>query len=48
MESTTWSKIKKISEVLKVDHVSLPTSEDQWDDKFNSYDKEIDEVIHTE
>ncbi|CAD8142220.1 unnamed protein product [Paramecium octaurelia] len=44
LQSETWRKIKKLCDVLKVDHISLPITEEQWDQRYCDYDKEIIEI----
>lgn len=48
LQSDTWRKIKKLCDALKIDHVSLPLTEELWDKKFNEYDKEISEIENME
>lgn len=36
-----------MADVLKVDHVSLPKTEEDWDERFNLYNKEISEIENT-
>ncbi|CAD8048874.1 unnamed protein product [Paramecium sonneborni] len=44
LQSETWRKIKKLCDVLKVEHISLPLTEEQWDQRYCDYDKEIVEI----
>ena len=44
--SGLWAKVKRVCDACGVEKVSLPKTELEWDNRYNQYDRDVEETSH--